>query len=84
MYMSCGKQDMAPMMMQKMQDDDDQAASNSNSPPRTIARAAQYPAFMDVSAGEHTIPNEVEVMATELEENNQVTATAGRAGAPRK
>jgi hypothetical protein len=39
---------------------------------------------MDVSAGEHTIPNEVEVMATELEENNQVTATAGRAGAPRK
>jgi hypothetical protein len=40
MYMSCGKQDMALMMMQKIQDDDDQAASNSNSPSRTIARAA--------------------------------------------
>jgi hypothetical protein len=31
---------------------------------------------MDFSAGERTIPNEVEVMATEQEENNQVTATA--------
>ncbi len=76
MYMSCGKQDMAMMMMQKIQDEDDQAASYSNSPPRTIARAAQCPAFMDVSAGERIIPNEVEVMATEQEENNQGRAKA--------
>ena len=59
MNMSCGKQDMALMMMQKIQDDDSQAASNSNSPPRTIARAALCPAFMDISAGKCTIPNEV-------------------------
>jgi hypothetical protein len=52
MYMSCGKQDMALMMMQKIQDDNNQAVSNSSSPTRTIARAALCPAFMDVSAGE--------------------------------
>ncbi len=35
------------------------------------------PALMDVCAGERTIPpNEVEVMATEQEENNQIIATA--------
>jgi hypothetical protein len=76
MYMSCGKRQMALMMVQKIQDDDNQAASHSNSPLRTIARAVLCPAFMDVSAGECTIPNEVEVMATEQEENNQATATA--------
>jgi hypothetical protein len=66
MYMSCGMQDMALMMMQKIQDDDDQATSN-NSPPTIIAKAALSPAFVDVSAGERTIPNEVEVMATAQE-----------------
>ncbi len=76
MYMFCGKQDMALMMMQEIQDDDDQTASNRNSPPRTIARAVICPAFMDIRAGERQIPNEVEVMATEQEENNQVTAAA--------
>ena len=78
MYMSCGKQDMALMMMQKIQDDDDQATSN-NSPPRTIARAVLSPAFVDVSAGERTIPNEVEVMATEqegIDKNSEETAPA--------
>ena len=34
------------------------------------------PAFIEVSAGEPTIPNEVDVMATDHEENNQVIATA--------
>ncbi len=78
MDMSCGKQDMALMMMQKIQFDDDQATSN-NSPPTTIARAALSPAFVDVSAGERTIPNEVEVMATEqegIDKNSEETAPA--------
>lgn len=78
MYMSCGKQDMALMMMQKIQDDDDQATSN-NSPPTTIARTALSPTFVDVSVGERTIPNEVEVMATEqegIDKNSEEAAPA--------
>jgi hypothetical protein len=53
--------------------------TSNNSPPTTIARAALSPSFVDVSAGERTIPNEVEVMATEqegIDKNSEETAPA--------